>query len=151
MKTSIADAVRAMTEDWKAAWNAHDMSRMAKLLTDDADFVNVLGKHWKGAEDIERAHAVMHESQFRESTWENERVEVQTLQPGIGLAHFRWSIQGDYDPNGTYRKPRSGLFSWLVVESQGAWRIRAAHNTTIVVLPPPPAGNDANPLQGLPT
>ena len=138
-QTLIEDAVPEMAEKWKVAWNSHDMSRMAELLTDDADFVNVLGKHWKGAEDIKRAHAAMHESQFRESVWENESVEMQTLQPGVGLVHFRWSIRGDIDPDGTPRKPRSGLFSWLVVEYQGAWAIRAAHNTTIVQLPPPHA------------
>ena len=143
MTTSIEDAAPAMAEAWKAAWNAHDMSRMAKLLADDADFVNVLGKHWKGAEAIERAHAAMHESQFRASIWENDSVEVQTLQPGIGLVHFRWSIQGDFDPDGTARRPRTGVFSWLVVESHGAWRIRAAHNTSIVVLPPAPETRDA--------
>lgn len=137
MSTSLEDAAPAMTEKWKSAWNAHDMSCMAELLTHDADFVNVLGKHWKGIEDIRRAHAAMHETQFRESVWENESVAVQTLHPGVGLVHFRWSIRGDFDPDGTPRNPRSGLFSWLVVESQGTWSIRAAHNTTIVQLPPP--------------
>jgi uncharacterized protein (TIGR02246 family) len=137
VNTSVEHAVQRIASEWEAAWNTHDMSRMAKLLTVDADFVNVLGKHWKGVTEIERAHASMHETQFRESTWTNEQVQVQLLHPGFALVHFGWSIRGDFDPNGTSRKPRSGVFSWLIVEAQGTWRIRAAHNTTVVVLPPP--------------
>lgn len=136
MTASLESAVEGMASEWEAAWNAHDMSRMAKLLTVDADFVNVLGKHWKGVTEIERAHASMHETQFRESIWTNEQVQVQPLHPALALVHFAWSMRGDFDPDGTARKPRSGLFSWLIVEAQGTWRIRAAHNTTVVVLPP---------------
>ncbi|MFO1266735.1 MAG: SgcJ/EcaC family oxidoreductase [Rubrivivax sp.] len=139
MTTSLEDAVRVMTDEWKAAWNTHDMSRMSRLLTRDADFVNVLGKHWKGADNIRAVHAAMHETQFHASVWENDGFAVQLLQPNIALVHFRWSIEGDFDPDGTARRPRSGLFSWLIVESHGTWLIRAAHNTTLIALPPAPA------------
>ena len=63
MTTSLEYAVERIASEWEAAWNTHDMSRMAKLLTVDADFVNVLGKHWKGVTEIERAHASMHKTQ----------------------------------------------------------------------------------------
>jgi uncharacterized protein (TIGR02246 family) len=134
--TSIELVANAMAVEWAAAWNAHDMARMSRLLTNDADFVNVHGKHWKGIEEIELAHASRHESQFRTSVWQNNEVNVQLLRPDIGLVHLRWSIRGDFDPDGTARKPRSGMFSWLIVETIDGWRIRAAHNTNIVVLPP---------------
>ena len=94
-------AVQRIASEWEAAWNTHDMARMAKLLTADADFVNVLGRHWKGVAQIERAHASMHATQFRESTWTNERVQAQLLHPGFALVHFAWSIRGDSDPDDT--------------------------------------------------
>jgi ketosteroid isomerase-like protein len=43
MLTSLEDATQTIATEWQAAWNAHDMSRMAALLTPDVDFVNVLG------------------------------------------------------------------------------------------------------------
>ena len=113
MPTSLEDATRAIAAEWQAAWNAHDMSRMAALLTPDVDFVNVLGSHWKGSAEVERVHAAMHTAQFHESVWENHESQAQLLGPDLGLAHLRWSIRGDFDPDGTPRAPRSGRFSWL--------------------------------------
>lgn len=46
-------AVRAVANSWSDAWNRHDMALLAKLFTEDADFVNVGGRHWKGREQIE--------------------------------------------------------------------------------------------------
>jgi len=136
MATSLESAACAMAAEWHAAWNAHDMSRMAALLTEDVDFVNVLGSHWKGKAEVERVHAAMHATQFHESVWDNHELQAQLLQPDVGLVHLRWSIRGDFDPDGTPRMPRSGRFSWLVLLAAGGqWRIRAAQNTNIVKPP----------------
>ena len=120
-----------MAAEWQAAWNTHDMSRMAALLTQDVDFVNVLGSHWKGQAEVERVHAAMHATQFHESVWDNHELQAQLLLPDVGLVHLGWSIRGDFDPDGTPRTPRSGRFSWLLLLDDGLWRIRAAQNTNI--------------------
>jgi uncharacterized protein (TIGR02246 family) len=111
MTTSLEDATCAIAAEWQAAWNAHDMSRMAALLTPDVDFVNVLGSHWKGSADVERVHAAMHKAQFQDSVWENHESQAQLLGPDLGLAHLRWSIRGDFDPDGTPRAPRTTRIS----------------------------------------
>ena len=135
MPDSLETAAASMASEWHAAWNAHDMARMAALLTQDVDFVNVLGSHWKGKAEVERVHAAMHSTQFRDSVWDNDELQAQLLQPGIGLVHLRWSIRGDFDPDGTPRTPRSGRFSWLLLRDGDHWRIRAAQNTNIVKSP----------------
>jgi uncharacterized protein (TIGR02246 family) len=132
MAISLEDAASAIATEWKAAWNAHDMARMAALLTEDVDFVNVRGSHWKGRLEVERVHAAMHTTQFHESAWDNHELQTQLLKPDLGLAHLRWSIRGDFDPEGTARTPRSGRFSWLLLLERDRWRIRAAQNTNIV-------------------
>ena len=38
---------------WEEAWNNHDMKGLRNLVTEDADFVNVGAKHWKGRKEIE--------------------------------------------------------------------------------------------------
>jgi uncharacterized protein (TIGR02246 family) len=88
MPTSLGHATRAIAAEWQAAWNAHDMSRMAALLTPGVDFVNVLGSHWKGSAEVERAHAAMHTAQFHDSVWENHKSQAQLLRPDLGLAHW---------------------------------------------------------------
>jgi hypothetical protein len=37
-------------------------------------------------------------------------------------------MRGDTDDDGTRRQPRDGLFTWVTVKDEGAWKIRASHN-----------------------
>jgi uncharacterized protein (TIGR02246 family) len=130
-------AIRGLAKRWEEAWNSHDMVAMATLLTDDADFVNVGGIHWKGREQIEREHAKRHQMQFKESVWTTREVQVQFLRPDLALVHIAWGMHGDRDPDGTPRKPRQGVFTWVMLKDRDGWRIRAAHNTNVSILPPP--------------
>jgi uncharacterized protein (TIGR02246 family) len=130
--------IRALATNWENAWNAHNMKALFALVTSDADFVNVGGKHWKGREQIEAEHT-LRLGQFQESTWATKHVAVQFLKPDIALAHVDWSIVGDKDPDGSARKPRDGVFTWIVTKHDGSWRIRAAQNTNVSNVPLPAA------------
>jgi uncharacterized protein (TIGR02246 family) len=130
--------IRAIATSWERAWNAHDMKALVALVTPDADFVNVGGKHWKGREQIEAEHT-LRLSQFQQSTWTTGLVTVQFLKPDISLVHVNWGIVGDKDPDGSARKPREGVFTWIVTKHSGRWQIRAAQNTNVSNLPPPAA------------
>jgi uncharacterized protein (TIGR02246 family) len=127
---SAADgsAVRELAARWEQAWNHHDMKQLASLMTDDADFVNVGARHWKGRPEIEAEHS-SRLPQFRDSVWSTNSIAVQFLEPGLGLVHVNWTMKGDREPDGTLRSPRSGLFTWVVVKRSGEWLIRAAQNT----------------------
>jgi uncharacterized protein (TIGR02246 family) len=122
-------AVRALAARFETAWNAHDMNVLGAIATEDIDFVNVAGMHWKGREDVVRQHARLHQTMFKDSIWTTETVRVQFLRPDTALVHIDWAMRGDLNPDGTPRQPRKGIFTWLVVNESGAWKIRAAHNT----------------------
>ncbi len=141
-------AVRALARGWEEAWNAHDMARFAALFTDDADFVNVGGRHLKGRALIEEQHARLHATQFRASVLTNGVPAVQFLNAATALVHLDWSMRGDVGPDGTPRAPRAGVVSWVVLRTAAGWRIRAAHNTNAAPVappPPPPAPPPARP------
>lgn len=120
--------VREIAARWERAWNNHDMKSLAALFTDDADFVNVGARHWKGRAEIEKEHEVRLK-QFVDSVWSTSRVGVQFLKPDVALAHIAWGLRGDKDPDGAARPPREGLFTWVVVLQGGQWLVRAAQNT----------------------
>ena len=128
--------IRMIAANWERAWNTHNMKTLADLFTDDADFVNVGAKHWKGRKEIEAQHTARL-GQFLESVWATKGVTVQYLQPDIALVHVEWELSGDKDPDGTPRKPRGGVFTWVVVRRQKVWLIRAAQNTNLSSLPLP--------------
>jgi len=125
-------AIREAVRQWELAWNAGDMSAAAALFCDDADFVNVLGSHWHGRDQIELEHAERHRRQLKDSVFTPLGVGIQYIDGTSALVHVRWSIRGDHDLDGTPRQPRQGLFSWVMLrDAQGHWRIRSAHNTHV--------------------
>jgi uncharacterized protein (TIGR02246 family) len=113
--------IHEVVAGWKDAWNRHDMSAMARLVADDADFVNVWGMHWKGRARVEKEHADRHRAQFKDTTWITREVQVQFLKPDVALVHVAWGME----------PPREGLFTWILVKDGGKWLIRAAHNTNV--------------------
>ena len=122
-------AVRDLAARFETAWNTHDMNVLGAITTEDVDFVNVAGSHWKGREDVVRQHARLHQAMFKDSIWTTETVRVQFLRPDTALVHIDWAMRGDLNADGTPRPPRKGIFTWLVVKESGAWKVRAAHNT----------------------
>lgn len=136
--TEEEEQIRAVAIRWESAWNNHDMKALAALFTEDADFVNVGARHWKGRTEIEKQHAARL-NQFAESTWETKQVMVQFLRPDISLAHVSWALKGDKDPDGTPRQPREGVFTWVLMREGTQWLIRTAQNTNRGNLPAPPS------------
>ncbi len=136
MSSTVEESARAIAREWEAAWNAHDMTRLAALFTDDADLVTVAATRLRGRAQIESSHAAMHRTQFQHSVWACHETEVQALGESFALVHQAWSIRGDLDPDGTPRAPRHGLFTWWLQATPQGWRIRAAQNTNAVGAPP---------------
>lgn len=131
-------AIRKTAQRWHDAWNAHDMNAMGALITDDADFINVAGLHWKGKPEIVREHALRHRTNLKDSVWVTRNVTIQPLAPEMALVHMNWGMTGDTDFDGTPRKPRDGIFTWVMERRDGTWLIRAVQNTNLGP-PPPPA------------
>jgi hypothetical protein len=45
-------AVRNVLAEYAVAWNRHDMAAFGRLFTENCDYVNVAGVHWKGVQEI---------------------------------------------------------------------------------------------------
>jgi uncharacterized protein (TIGR02246 family) len=129
-------AIRALAESWEQAWNRHDVKALGALFTDDADFVNVGAKHWRGRKEIVAKHAATL-PQFSESTWSTSAVEVHFITPNISIVHVSWGLRGDKNQDGSAREPREGAFMWVAVRKGGNWLIRAAQNTNRSSTPEP--------------
>jgi uncharacterized protein (TIGR02246 family) len=122
-------SIRGLATEFEQAWNSHDMNKLGSITTEDIDFVNVAGLHWKGRSEVVKEHAERHKVRFKNSVWTTERVAVQFLSPDMALVHVDWQTRGDLDFNLKPWPPRTGIFSWLVVKNAGGWLIRAVQNT----------------------
>ncbi len=111
------------------AWNTHDMNAMANLLTLDADFITVGGTWLRGRKEFKSHHVTLHKTMFKGSSLHVKTTEVKFIRPDIALAHVKWKIEGDFEPDGAPRKPRTGIFTQVLLKTRGRWRILASHNT----------------------
>jgi uncharacterized protein (TIGR02246 family) len=113
-------------------WNIHNMDSMGTMLTDDVDFVNVLGIWLKGKAATVARHKEVHLTQFKSSLWSTDSVEIKYVTSDLAIMHIGWGISGDFDPDGTPRKPRHGIFTWVVIKKKGDWLLLAVHNVNII-------------------
>ncbi len=57
--------------------------------------------------------------------------DENAITPDIAVAHVKWGVRGDEDPDGTPRQPRNGVMMQAVMKRDGKWTVVAAQNTNI--------------------
>jgi uncharacterized protein (TIGR02246 family) len=118
------------------AWNSHDMSRFAACFAEDADFVNVRGWWWRGRGEIERNHALIHDTIFSDSNMELEPASTKEIATNVVVAHVKWRMVG-HELGGPQQtpEPRAGIWTWVIRDRDGRPEIVASHNTDTMDVP----------------
>lgn len=130
-----AAAIRRLEQSWCIAWNSHNMQALTNLLAEDADFVTVGGRWLRGRKEFRHHTALYHATSFKHSTFTVTGTTIKFLSPDLALTHVKWRMAGDFDPDGTPRKPRKGIFTQVLLRSKDRWCILASHNTNEMRLP----------------
>ena len=108
---TIDEGVRAKVVSvlarWEAAWNAADMTAMWQLATDNVHWVNVVGQHWRGKAEVQKAHQVNFDLlQFKNRSCKLEEIEsIEPLPSGAVVVVVRWAMGGFRRPTGVLRPP----------------------------------------------
>jgi uncharacterized protein (TIGR02246 family) len=123
------DAIQALLVAHTEKWNVHDMDAWSDILHDDADWVHWGGGYWRGKQQIRDGHKEIHRTHYKATRMSPQRIEDLTfLTPTVALAHVRSELTGDErSPGETFQYRKTILFT----KKDGAWRIRALHNTRI--------------------
>lgn len=117
------------------AWNRHDMQAYAAQFTEDADFVNVIGMHFRGRPKIESVHVDLHRTIFKNSILRAVNTTVRSVNDQVALAHVAWEMTGAEGlPGWNVPELRKGMMSLVLVRTGDRWLITAAHNTDAVPL-----------------
>ena len=130
-------AVQQIPQSFAAAWANHDGHQLAKLMSEDVDFVNVGGDWLHGRKDFELYHTRLLSGRFKDSTATPLKTAVRFLRPDLAVLHWSWSAQADRNEDGTPRKPRFGMFTMLAEKKNGEWRVIEAQNTNFMPGPNP--------------
>ena len=108
--------VKAVLNGWEAAWNASDMNAMWQLATENVHWVNVVGMHWRGKTEVQRAHQAYFDLMFKDRTAKLDEIEsIEALPGGAVVTVVRWSFGGFRQPDGVMRAPGKDRMSLLMV------------------------------------
>lgn len=139
---SAADdaSIRAIVSTFASSWEHHDMDAMHAIDTEDVEWVNVTGNHWRGKANVRRGHTNL----FR--TFENEKANlkvdqalVRLIAPGVAIAVTTMQLSGEnkkampmYTALGTVmvevKKTRG---SFVLVKRGKSWKIVQFQNTLV--------------------
>jgi uncharacterized protein (TIGR02246 family) len=130
------EQIAGLVGEVEQAWNRHDMARFAACFAEDADCVNVRGWWWKGREEIERNHALFHETMFRDSSIRLELASAKELGSSVLVAHVRWRMV-DRELSGPEQtsEPRVGIWIWVIRDRGETLEIVSSHNTDTMDVP----------------
>jgi uncharacterized protein (TIGR02246 family) len=117
-------------EAFQSAWNTHDLEALGALFHDDATFVNRFGHYVRGAGAIVDLHRPIHDTIYRDSTLENELIDLTAIGDDAQILHF-WSrlSTGAAHPAGPHQVDT--LILAVITRRSGAWRIQALENVTV--------------------
>jgi len=133
--TLAAPGIETVVSAVVEAWNRHDMKAYAAQFTEDADFVNVVGMHFRGRPQIESVHFDLHRTIFKNSNLRAVNTIVRSVNERVALAHIAWEMSGAEGlPGWNVPELRKGMMSLVLVRTGDRWRITAAQNTDAVPL-----------------
>jgi uncharacterized protein (TIGR02246 family) len=122
-------AVRNLLAEYAVAWNRHDMAAFGRLFTENSDYVNVAGVHWKGAQEIVQRLAELFHHRLKTAVRTLTGVEVRFPTPDTALVHATWDVTGGGRPTGEAVPVLKEITTMTMVKTNGKWLITAFQNT----------------------
>ena len=136
--------VRKLVEELITSFNTHDFTSLKANSTDDVSWVNVMGKWWKGRDEVVNSHYEIFNKIFNGVKFEKQDLSIRFITPDVILVHVLQHVGAFFPPDGvdrgSNRRPEADNNLQLVyVRKDGKWMLSAAHN--IEVAPPRPPAN----------
>ena len=124
-------AIEAQIDAFIASWNKHDFSDMKNYVVEDCDFVNIVGMHWKGRENIQYAHQTYHDQFFKNTPMEKQSLAIRSLTPDVAIVHLVWHIGAFDAPDGSIRGNNDDLATMIFAKRNGKWLLAASGNVEV--------------------
>ena len=110
------------------AWNRHDANAFSLAFVEDADFTNVLGMSAHGRTEIEKFHAPMFATNFKDSHLTMTDSKIRFITPDVAAVDVWWELIGAKTRDGKEIPMRKGLLNSIMTRSSGQWLITVMHN-----------------------
>lgn len=121
-------AIKKVLTDFTEAWNKHDAKAFGMIFAEDADFTNIRGMSATGREEIEKFHAPMFATRFKDSNQKITKSKIRFIKPDVAAVDAWWEMTGARDMDGQERPLRKGLLNFVMTRDGGKWLIAVMHN-----------------------
>ena len=101
------------------------------LFRSDAQFINVVGMHWRGRADIIAAHAAFHATIFKDVGMKTDAIALRPLGPDTAIAVVTQTQDTFTTPSGEVVKKHQNKLSYVFTKTGGDWRIAHGQNVRI--------------------
>ena len=127
--TADRAAVARLPALFSAAWATHRGEELAKLVSDDVDFVNV-GAIWlHGKPNFSKYHSRILIGRLGASTITPLAEDVRFVRADLAFVRWSWRIDGEKDSTGAATPVRYGLMTMVADRQHGKWLVIAGQNT----------------------
>ena len=127
----LKDGPEAPARAMIAAWNAHDMKAMSDVFTQDADWVNVVGMHWVGRDQIMFAHTAFHNTMFKTNQQALVSLKTRMLTPDIAVVLMEAEQDAYRTPSGHEQPKALDRVTFVIVRQARDWKIVHGQNTIV--------------------
>jgi uncharacterized protein (TIGR02246 family) len=122
-------AVRNVLAEYTVAWSDHDTASFGHLFTEDCDYINIDGVHWKGVQEIVQQQAQLSQNRLKTAARTLTGAEVRFSTPDVALVHATWNVTGSSRPTGEAVPVLREITMMTMVKTNGKWLITAFQET----------------------
>ena len=122
-------AVRNVLAEYEVSWNGHDTAAFGRLFTEDCDYVNIDGAHWKGVQEIVQQHRELFQKRLKTAVRKLTGVEVRFSTPDVALVDATWDVTGSSRPTGKAVPVLKEITTMAMAKTNGKWLITSFQNT----------------------
>jgi uncharacterized protein (TIGR02246 family) len=121
-------AIKDVLRDFADAWNRRDAKAFSLVFAEDADFTNVVGMSAQGRGEIEKFHAPLFATRFKDTHQTIADVKIRFITADVAAVDARWEMTGAKGRDGQDISARKGLLNLVMTRSNGRWQITVMHN-----------------------
>ena len=125
------EAIRQVVANIEKGWNTHDMTFYGAQFREDAEFINVVGMHWRGRDAVMAAHIAYHQTSFKNHNIKTEAVETRSLGNGYGIAVATTTNDSFTTPAGDVVPKMQNRQTYVLAKGADGWKIVHGHNVRI--------------------
>jgi uncharacterized protein (TIGR02246 family) len=125
--------IKKVLSDQVEAWNRHDAKAFSMVFAEDADFTNVVGASAHGRAEVEKFHAPIFATVFKDTNLKITKTKIRFIKPDVAAVDAWWEMTGAKTREGKDIPLRKGLLNFVITKEGNKWFITVMHNMDLPV------------------